>query len=284
MKAFESSKALEMALGEYGLRRPAYIKLEQFIKNIVNSESDEILIDLLSDFNKYFIWAMLDPMKFEKAQLRTLNKIINHIIERLALLRKDMSSRILIFRLDLNESGDCNDFTRHVGMVSSAASNFTISSNRLIRENQSHLSSLEPTTSYQNASSSTGNNETIKSKHKKKTSKEKILKRNDNLQDKELLLDDSVEKSFDSNRKSSKSTGLLGNNRKKEDQNQTADTSELVDDSESENIPLVTAKKANNNKKKSQLLSSSSSKNEIKLNVFKSESPNASNNQEETST
>lgn len=282
MKAFESSKALEMALAEYGLRRPAYIKLENFIKNIINSESDEILIDLLNDFNKYFIWAMLDPMKFEKAQLRTLNKIINHIIERLALLRKDMSSRILIFRLDLNESGDCNDFTHHIGIVSTAASNFTISSNRLVRENQSYLSSVEASTSHQNASSLNANNETIKSKHKKKVSKEKLIKRSDNLQDKELLLDESVEKSFDSNRKSTKSTGLLGNNRKKEEKNQAADTSELIDDSESENIPLVTAKKTNN-KKKSQHLSASSSKNEIKLSVFKNESPNASNNQEETS-
>jgi hypothetical protein len=281
MKAFESSKALEMALAEYGLRRPAYVKLENFIKNIIDSESDEILIDLLNDFNKYFIWAMLDPMKFEKAQLRTLNKIINHIIERLVLLRKDISSRILMFRLDLNESGDCNDFARHIGIVSSAASNFTISSNRLVRENQSYLSSVEPSTSYQNASSSNGN-ETIKSKHKKKSSKEKILKRSENLQDKELLLDDSVDKSFDSNRKSTKSTGLLGNNRKKEEKSKAVDTSELIDESESENIPLVTAKKANN-KKKSQLLSSSSSKNEIKLNVFKGESPNESNNQEETS-
>jgi hypothetical protein len=279
MKAFESSKALEMALAEYGVRRPAFIKLENFIKSIINSESDEILIDLLNDFNKYFIWAMLDPMKFEKAQLRTLNKIINHIIERLALLRKDMSSRINMFRLDLNEFGDCNDFTRHIGVVSSAASNFTITSNRLIRENSS---SVEPSTSYQNTSSLLGNNDTIKSKHKKKVSKEKLLKRGENLQDKELLLDDNAEGSFDSNRKSTKSSSLLGNYRKKEEKNQAADTSELIDDSESENIPLVTAKKSNN-KKKSQPLSSSSSKNEIRLNVFKNESPNELNNQEESS-
>ena len=82
MKAFENSQNLgifiwrnnlfnnnyskiykENALYQCGYTRPLTTKFEEFIESLINSKDDFVLEkNLLEEFNKLYVWAMLDPM------------------------------------------------------------------------------------------------------------------------------------------------------------------------------------------------------------------------------
>jgi hypothetical protein len=51
-----------MALTEYGHRRPVSLKFEEFIDSLINYKDDSLPKDLLREFSKLYLWAMLDPM------------------------------------------------------------------------------------------------------------------------------------------------------------------------------------------------------------------------------
>ncbi|CAF0764551.1 unnamed protein product [Brachionus calyciflorus] len=117
MKAFEVSKNLENALFECGYRRPLSTKFEDFIETLVNLNDDFILEkNSLQEFNKLFIWAMMDPMKFDNEQLRSLNKLINSMIDRLAMKKHLLKDKILQHKLDLDEQGNC-DFNKKFKII-----------------------------------------------------------------------------------------------------------------------------------------------------------------------
>ncbi|RNA17412.1 hypothetical protein BpHYR1_026740 [Brachionus plicatilis] len=109
MKAFEVSKNLENALFECGYRRQLATKFEDFIEYLINLNDDFVLDrNSLQEFNKLFVWAMLDPMKFDNEELRKMNKLINIIIERLTLKKPLIKDKILQHKLDLDDDGDCD--------------------------------------------------------------------------------------------------------------------------------------------------------------------------------
>lgn len=96
----------ENALFECGYRRQLATKFEDFIEYLINLNDDFVLDkNSLQEFNKLFVWAMLDPMvgkifhlalklilknskKFDNDQLRKMNKLINSFIERFLIKKK----------------------------------------------------------------------------------------------------------------------------------------------------------------------------------------------------
>lgn len=120
MKAFETSKHLEYALIEFGYRRPMSMKFEEFVDNLLKIEDDTLPKEMLREFSRFYLWAMLDPMKFDNVELRKLNRLINRIIENLASKKKPQQEQILQHKLDLNENGDY-DFSKNKPFVVSTS-------------------------------------------------------------------------------------------------------------------------------------------------------------------
>lgn len=109
MKAFEVSKSLENALAECGYFRGMSKKLEDYINDdILDPSCDDKALPktLLNDFVDLYLWAMHDPIPFNREKLRKLNQLINKIITILAFNKTDKHDQIIKHKLDLDTTGD----------------------------------------------------------------------------------------------------------------------------------------------------------------------------------
>lgn len=52
----------EYALIEFGYRRPMSMKFEEFVDNLLKIEDDTLPKEMLREFSRFYLWAMLDPM------------------------------------------------------------------------------------------------------------------------------------------------------------------------------------------------------------------------------
>ena len=64
--------------------------------------------DLLKEFAYMYEWAMIDSMPFTVDHFRQVNKLINRIIDALCSIKQTHHDRIIKYRLDLDDSGDCD--------------------------------------------------------------------------------------------------------------------------------------------------------------------------------
>ncbi len=264
-------------MNEYGLKRSSIIKFEDFISNIIELKNNKMPNDFLREFNVLYKWAMIDPLPFTVENLKKVFTLINSIIDHLALVHKN-NDRILQYKLDLNESGDY-DFNKLY--VKPRTNSHIIKYN--IMDSMSDIINTNSTTNNSNNFNLNCEINSIKSKQVKfdeintkeignegsklkQTNKNIFSRRLSNNEDskeieldKEKLLDDSIDTSFESiksndRKKKSKTTTSSSTsnlNEPESDDNRWSQTSIKIFDSENEQMPLVKIKKSSHNKKKS---------------------------------
>jgi hypothetical protein len=219
--------------------------------------------------------------------LKKVYKLINNIIDHLASVHKN-SDRILQYKLDLNESGDFDFNKLYVkpSRTNTNILNYNImdSMSDLINPHNNNNTNLNSEINsikskqvkfdeIKNENNNENENQALKLKQTNKNifnrrqSKEK-LSNNDDIKssketelDKEKLLNDSNDTSFESiksngrTRKSKTTTSSSSSNlnEHESDDNRWSQTNDSIKifDSENEQIPLVKSKKSSHNKKKS---------------------------------
>lgn len=239
---------------------------------------------------------MVDPLPFTIDNLKKVYKLINNIIDHLASVHKN-ADRILQYKLDLNESGEF-DFNKLYAKPSRTNTNilnynFMDSMSDIINPNNStnnknnnnsnndvvnseinsikskqvKFDEIKNQNNTENESQSSKLKQTSKNIFNRRQSKEK-LSNNEDIKssketelDKEKLLNDSNDTSFESiksNGRSKKSRLTTSSsssnlNEPESDDNRWSQTNDSIKifDSENEQIPLVKSKKSSHNKKKS---------------------------------
>ncbi len=250
-------KIKEYAIAEYGYKRPFTIRFEEFISSLIRLDHRKMPNDSLRVFNYMYEWAMIDSTPFTVDHFRQLNKLINKIIDALAGIKPTYHDRIIKYKLELDETGDCDMKQMH-------SNTHNLFSDILLTSEYCSLKSTSKQVKFDdvqknedslNERTSSKLKQTSKNIFARKIPRDKSAELSPGNLDKEKLLNDESlnDTSFESNKSRTPRTY----------QNETAEMSHYSDlnaesvkpfDTNHEHIPLVTTsskKSAHHSKKKS---------------------------------